>query len=143
MKNALRACMIVVILGWAGLAYGQFTSSLQGVVQDSSGAVIPGATTTLVSVATGVSQTRTADSQGFYKFVSLAPGAYRITVSARGFASHVTEVTLETEQTMNLPVTLSVASQAQSVVVSSRAPVLDTADSRTQMTLDTQALTSL
>ena len=133
----------LLMFGIATCCYGQFSSNLQGTVQDPNGAVIPGATLTLTNSATGVTHTTTSGAQGDFRVVSLAPGDYQLSVSASGFATAKVAVKLQTEQTMNLPVTLRVGSQTQTVQVTDRAPILDTADSRTQLTMDTQALNDL
>jgi len=67
------------------LAYGQYSSNLQGVVTDPSGAVVPNATVQLTSTATQVSSKQTTDSGGNYLFNSTAPGDYEVLVSANGF----------------------------------------------------------
>ena len=63
--------------------------------------------------------------------------------SAKGFASHKVAIRLQTEQTLNVPFTLSLSSQSQTVEVTDRAPVLDTAETRNQMTISTEELDSL
>jgi len=62
---------------FSAAAFAQFSSSVQGVVLDPSGAGIPKATVTLVNDATKASQTATTDAAGNFRFVSLAPGAYK------------------------------------------------------------------
>ncbi len=125
------------------LAFGQYSSNLQGQVTDPSGAVVPGATVQLTSVATQVSQSLTTDPGGNYRFNSLAPGDYQATVSASGFDTEVVKLTLQTGQTVNLPVTLTLAGTRQTVEVSSRAALLDTADSRLEATIGSQELHTL
>jgi hypothetical protein len=125
------------------LAYGQYSSNLQGNVVDPSGAVIPGATAEITNTATGVSQKVTTDSGGNYRFNSLAPGDYQVAVSVAGFNTATIKVTLLTGQTVNLPVTLTVAGSTQRVQVTEQAPVLDTADSRLQATVGSQELHAL
>jgi hypothetical protein len=124
-------------------AFAQFTASIQGVVQDPTGAGVAKAQIELVNVATGVTKTQASDASGNYRFVSLAPGNYKVTVEARGFSKAQAEVTLLTEQNVNLPISLRVGSATESVVVSTQAPIVDTADSRTEMTLDNKGVTQL
>ncbi len=128
---------------FSATAFAQFTASIQGVVQDPSGAGIPKANVQLLNVATGVTRTTASDPSGNYSFLSIAPGAYKITAEAAGFAKSVAEVTLLTEQNLSLPISLKVGSVADQVLVTSQVPILDTADSRTQMTLENQAVAQL
>ncbi|HET6934871.1 MAG TPA: carboxypeptidase-like regulatory domain-containing protein, partial [Candidatus Angelobacter sp.] len=134
-------CVVLFLL--SATAFAQFTASIQGIVQDPSGAAIPKASVTLANTATGASQVTTADASGNYRFVSIAPGPYRITAEAPGFAKSVAQVTLLTEQNLNVPIALKVGSVSDQVVVTTRAPIIDTADSRTQLTLENQAVAQL
>jgi hypothetical protein len=142
-RRLLTALTLFLALNLASVLYAQFSSTLEGVVQDSSGAVIPKAAVELTNLGTRVVQTTTTDASGFYRFVSLAPGQYHVKVTATGFNEGAAELTLLTAQTMNLPITLIVAAQKQEVQVTAQAPVLDTSDSRTEMTLGKVALNDL
>src|ERR1700758_200408 len=59
--------------------------TLLGTVQDSSGAVIPGANVTLTNEGTNVTNQTTTGPEGFYTFPNLNPGQYSVTVEANGF----------------------------------------------------------
>ena len=142
-RRALFASLLLVVFGFTTGAYAQFSSNVQGVASDKTGAVIPSAKIVLINTDTGVAQTTISDARGEYRFVSLAPGPYEVTTSATGFATHKVVVTLTTGQTMDVPFSLEVSSQTQNVEVTDRPPVLDTADSRTQLTIDTEALQDL
>src|SRR5271166_3216280 len=124
-------------------AFAQFTANIQGVVQDPSGAGVPKATVRLVNVNTAVSGETTTDGAGNYRFVSLAPGRYQITVEATGFAKSQVDIELLTEQNLSVPVTLKVGSTSEAITVTTEAPVVDTADSRSQLTLENQAVAEL
>src|SRR6266700_897199 len=132
-----------LIIFSAPLCFAQFTSNVQGVVQDPSGAVVAKATVTLVKAGTQATHTATTDASGDFRFISLAPGAYKLAVEASGYAKSETDITLLTEQNLNVPLALKVGSVSESVVVSTEAPVVDTADSRTQLTLENQAVAQL
>ena len=142
-----RKVLSIVVFAWmlcgCRMLLAQFSGSLQGHVEDPSGASIPKATVTLTNSATNVTQTTQASDSGVYRFDSLAPGNYVVTGSATGFASTKTTFTLSTGQLMNVPLPLRVASSTQTVEVTTQAPVLDTAETRNQLTIDTQALESL
>ncbi len=131
------------VLLFSASAFAQFTASIQGVVQDPSGGAIPKASIQLLNTATGVSHATTSDTSGNYRFVSVAPGTYQITAEAAGFAKSVANLTLLTEQNLNFPISLKVGSVSESVMVTGQAPIIDTADSRTQMTLENKAVAQL
>jgi hypothetical protein len=124
-------------------AFAQFTSSVQGTVQDPSGAGIAKASVQLVNTATRSTETATTDGAGNFRFLSLAPGSYKITVEAAGFTKSEVDVTLLTEQNLNVPIALKVGSVSEALTVTTEAPVVDTADSRTQLTLENQTVAQL
>src|SRR3954449_8898443 len=76
--KALFASLLLVLFAIAPSAFAQFSSNLQGVAADNTGAVIPGAEVTLRNTETGVTQVTKTGSQGDYRFVSLAPGPYEV-----------------------------------------------------------------
>ena len=138
-----RICLFAVALLVTSPAWAQFTSNVQGVVQDSTGAVVPKATVTLTNAGTQATHTTTTDADGNFRFVSLAPGSYKLMVEASGYSKSESTVTLLTEQNVNVPVTLKVGTVTEAVTVTSATPVVDTADSRTQLTLENQAVAEL
>ena len=135
-KRVLLTLLAVgsICLG-ATTASAQYSSSLRGVVSDAGGAVVPGAKVALRSNGTGFTNTATTGENGSFDFQRLPPGEYTVTVQAPGFSVFTTRPTLLTEQTLNLPVTLGIGSDTQTVTVESIAPLLSTADSRLQTTL--------
>ena len=62
------------------------TSSVTGIVTDTSGAVISGATVTLADTKTSKELTTTTDEQGVYRFNQVPPGqGYKLTFTSAGF----------------------------------------------------------
>jgi hypothetical protein len=138
-----RSLWVLTVVLFSTAAFAQFTASIQGVVQDPSGAGVPKATVRLVNANTAVSAETTTDGAGNYIFVSLAPGRYKITVDATGFAKRQVDLELLTEQNLSVPITLKVGSASEAITVTTEAPVVDTADSRSQLTLENQAVAEL
>jgi len=104
---------------------GSITGGLNGVVSDSTGAVIPGAAVTL----TGSQGTRvlTTDSLGRYSATGLTPGTYDVSVTKDGFMkleSKHNEVVVNSSSTLNL--TMQVGNVGQTVEVSAAAVAIDT-----------------
>src|SRR6266403_1099837 len=79
----LTAVCVLALFGASALAAG---GDISGVVKDAKGAVIPGATVTLVSNDPAQPVTTTTDGQGAFKFNSVAAGDYVVLVAAKGFA---------------------------------------------------------
>ena len=83
-------CGLIVLL-LASSVSAQFRAGIQGSVTDPAGAVVPGATVTLVSNETTKTQQTTTSDSGFYRFSNLAPGSYSLTAEAPGFKKQVIE----------------------------------------------------
>src|SRR3954453_21681643 len=134
-------CALFVL--FTASVFAQFTANMQGVVQDQSGAGVAKASVKLVNVGTGATKETSTDASGNYRFVSIAPGDYKITVEASGFSKTEVNVTVLTEQNLNVPVTLKVGAVTEDVTVTTASPVVDTADSRVHLTLENQAVAQL
>ncbi len=81
----LLAISIALMAGTRSMAQIGGAGSIQGVITDGTGAVIPGATVTATNVATGVKTERQTTGAGLYVISPLPPGEYTITVIATGF----------------------------------------------------------
>jgi Carboxypeptidase regulatory-like domain len=143
MKRFSYLIGLCVLLCLSHIASAQFSGTISGVVADPSGAMVPGATLTLRNTGTNEQRVATSTAAGIYQFVSLAPGIYELTTTMAGFSPTKTQLTLETNQTLNIPVKLAVGSSNQTVEVTSQAPILDSADTRLQETLQTETLSAL
>jgi hypothetical protein len=66
-------------------------AAIQGTVRDTTGAVIPGATITVVSTETNLQRAAISNSAGLFSVPDLPPGKYRVQVSRQGFQTRVIE----------------------------------------------------
>jgi hypothetical protein len=140
------AVIFVLLLGTPRLhAQGEAAlASLAGTVQDSTGAVIPGAIVTLTNPERGFNREFTADSSGRYTFSLIAPGTYDLKVTHEGFQTYVqTGVVLTVGQIASLNVTLTVGQITQSVEVHATAALLNTADANVATDVGEQQVTQL
>jgi hypothetical protein len=133
---------IVVAVGVAILAldgaraWAQFTSSIEGTVTDSSGAVIPGAAVTATNEEDGTTQNLTTGAAGYYRFLALPATQYSVKVTMPGFKTIVRQhVRLEASQTKTINVTLEVGA-SEEVVVTASAPLVETAEGRVSGLID-------
>ncbi len=148
-RSIMLRLMLSIAIAFASLIptvlQAQITAgSINGVVQDSSGATIPGATVTIVNTATSATRTAVSSQDGRYVFSQLTPGNFVITVSKTGFATykHI-NVLLQPSQVLELDVQLTVGSVSQQVVVTSAPSLLHTEDANSVVTLSTQELLAL
>ena len=75
---------IVLHAIWLNSADAQVVgATLSGVVVDSSGAAVPGATITITNVDAGTVREATSNDDGLYSAPNLLPGNYEVSVSLR------------------------------------------------------------
>lgn len=103
------------------------TGTISGVVQDSSGAIIAGATITIRDVDTGTARTMTSDEGGRYVAPVLPLGNYELQAQQAGFQTEIRRgitLTVGRDEVINLA--LRVGQQTQSVTVTGEAPLVNT-----------------
>jgi len=99
------------------LAPGQ----LGGLVVDPAGALVPGATVSVVLIGTGLTRTARADLAGRWVVSGLSSGSVRITVDVTGFRKTVEEVSYDASRPRAHNVKLDLGSTNESVMVSAEA----------------------
>jgi len=109
-------------------AQAQYRTSVEGVVTDPSGALIPGATLTLTDQATNETFVRTSNDAGIFNFSALPADHFNLVVDKNGFKKKVlTDLQLIPEQANSLNVQMDLGAESESVSVdASLAPAMDT-----------------
>lgn len=119
------------------------TAQIQGTVQDSSGAVIPGAKVTVTNVDTGASSTATSDSSGSFTVNALVRGHYKAEVQANGFETEVQNLTLDLSQVQALNFRLNLGSANTTITVTDAAPLVESHSSELSTVIQGRQLTDL
>jgi hypothetical protein len=115
--------------------------AINGTVTDSSGAAVPNVKVTITSPAMQGAQTFTTNEQGIYRFPDVPIGLFRMTFEAPGFATMVRDqvnITLGFTATINISMTP--ATQQQTVVVTGETPLVDTTNVTVQGGFNLQQL---
>jgi hypothetical protein len=134
----LSASLSVTAL--AQLTVGHVT----GVIKDSSGAIVPGATVTLTNEATGISAKVTSTSDGDYTFEQVNPGSYSLSVNAPGFQSEVTHgIQVHIQESVTQDYSLNVGNVSQQVTVSSSVPLLQAQSASVEQVVDSKQINDL
>lgn len=90
-----------------------------GIIVDPNGAVVPGASITLVNKQTGGSFTTQSDGEGRWLFSGLQPGPVSVRVDSTGFKSSQQEFAIDSSRPVRLGTTLEVGSVSEVVTVTS------------------------
>ncbi len=143
----VRLSMLLLVLG-AFLSLGAFAQltvgHVTGVVKDSTGAIIPGATVTLTNEGTQISATAATTSSGYYTFEQVNPGSYSLSVDAKGFAPEVTHgIQVHVQQSVTQDYSLTPGSVTQQVTVTSEAPLLQAESASVGQVVDTKQVNDL
>src|SRR6267378_448902 len=88
MRNSrILLVVLVLALSTTELARGQgsSTATVTGTVTDQKGAAVPGAAVELINTATNETRMQTTSDTGYYTFVSVPPGGYKIVIKKAGF----------------------------------------------------------
>jgi hypothetical protein len=113
----------------ASLALAQVDrATLSGLVKDTAGAMVPGATVTVTSLGTNVESHQQTSEAGSYQVGNLIPGRYRVEVEVNGFKKVSQIITLEVGQRGRLDVVLEVGSFSETVTVAETAQLLNASD---------------
>lgn len=130
----LVACAFAPVAG----AQTQITTGvIQGIVTDTSGAVLPGVDVETRNVDTNLKRNLVTDSGGRFVALQLPPGRYTVTFKLSGFATVVQEnVLLTVGQAAQLNPVMKVSGVAETVTVTTQAPTVETARTAAASTLN-------
>ena len=125
----IGAVVLMLICLYTAIAGAQnATTSLRGIVKDSSGALVPGTTVTLVDKATNSTYHAVSNASGFYIFPIVVPAHYLITITSSGFALQSRTAELLVDQPATIDFTLSVKAETETVDVSTATQTLNLTD---------------
>ncbi len=146
-SSSLRPVLVLLTILAASFALAQSqatTGVIEGIVTDSSGAVLPGVTVTLRNTATNFDQVQVTDSGGRFRGVLLPLGPYEIRASLEGFAPQLVRgVDLGVGQTRTVDIKMSQAAVSEELVVTAEAPLIETARTEGATRLNEEAMSDL
>jgi hypothetical protein len=146
MRTALRltCCCAILLLAPIPHVFAQTTGSINGLVTDNTGAVLPGVTVNASSPVLMGTQTTVTNPEGQYRFPTLPPGTYRLTFELTGFSTVVRDgIVVQVGFTATVPVQLAVASLQETVTVSGASPVVDVQNTNIQNNFTNEVLKSI
>jgi hypothetical protein len=134
------------LLGLAALVFfaaagrAQSTAAISGTVQDTTGALVPGAKIVLTNQASKAQWSTSSNGEGFFSFAAIPPATYSLDISRTGFQTWtVTGIVAHPGDSLAVPkIALSVGRAEASVVVTAEAAGV-TMDSPEHSTLITSS----
>jgi len=141
----LRYSIVLTLLVFSFCAArADVTGAISGTVRDRGQAVVSGAHVRIVNVHTDLGQETTTGSDGSYHFLALPPGAYNITVTAKGFQTYTaSDINLQVNDQLRIDAVLKVGTVAEQVNVSANAVQVETQSTQLGNVIDSQQMLSL
>lgn len=114
--SAALICGLLLFFGPTVFAQARI-GSVQGVVKDPGGALVPNAEITVTQPVTGYRQTTQTDAQGSFKLVNLPFNTYKVRAAAAGFQPSEQSIDLETTIPLTMELSLMLAETTAAVTI--------------------------
>ena len=102
--------------------------TIEGVVKDQSGAVVPNARVQIIQTETNSALELSTNGEGLYNAPNLPVAIYRVVIGKPGFGTVVREpVDVRPRASVRVDVSLNPGTVSESITITADAPVLDTA----------------
>jgi hypothetical protein len=130
LQHATALLVLATLISPALVLAQTSMGGVSGTVKDSTGAVLPGASVTLVNSATGVAVERQTNEAGFYWFVNVRPGTYSLSVELNGFnRAQVEAFSVGVNEAVIRNVGLQVGAVSETTTVVSQSELIQTSSS--------------
>ena len=117
MNKAFHLAILFLLTGSAFAQSLGNAGTIEGIVADQSGALVPKATITIANSVTGYRQTLDSGSDGTFRLLNIPPNSYHLTVTAPGFSSFTQDVVIRSAVPVQVKAILPVAAAESSVTV--------------------------
>jgi hypothetical protein len=144
-RSLLSALSFAFISLLVPAAFGQTitTADAVGVISDTSGAAVPGATVTISSSESGEVRTATANTKGEYRFPLMKPGDYIISAASKGLKSNISKITLLVGQEQEVNIIMNPQGTTITVEVNTEAPILQAENANLETSFSTKQVEQL
>ncbi len=145
-RRCLAIATVLMGLFASGVAViAQTTSGMvTGRVTDSTGAVLPGVTVTVVNVRTGDTRVALTNEQGLFRAPNLNPSRYEVRVELSGFRKIIQQnLELGVSETINLTFKLEIETVEQAITVSGESPLINTTNAEVGTKIEARQVVDL
>src|SRR3982750_2240404 len=133
MFKHLKAAAAVVAVGLTVLAphaavrQTAATGTIEGIVSDPTGAVLPGVTIVVKNSETGLTRDLVSDESGRYRAAALQPGTYEVAATLSGFQNlTLGNIAVQVGQSIPVDVKMKPAGVSEVITVTGESPIIDT-----------------
>ncbi|MBI4876319.1 MAG: carboxypeptidase regulatory-like domain-containing protein [Acidobacteria bacterium] len=142
--NCLSRIPIALLVFSVPIASQTITASLEGVVRDPSGALVPGARVQVVNTATNITTRLETRPDGRFLAPSLPPGSYFVSIEASGFKKvERSGIVLQVNQVARIEIALEVGAVTDTVEITAQAPLLESTSSALGQVVENRSITNL
>lgn len=144
-RQSLALLLLTICLGASAALHAQTPqATISGVVTDTTGAIVPGATVTAVNSAIAKRTETITNDDGFFVLNALPIGQYTVEAEKAGFKKFIRQdLTLTTAATIPLDIQLSTGDVAEVVTVTGETPLLQTRTSEYSQTIESRTVQDL
>ena len=134
----------IIVRFACGIVWAQATSQIQGIMQDSSGAVIPGVEVKATQTETGIVRTALTGEDGRYVLPNLPIGPYRLEVNMAGFSPYVqTGIVLQVASIPAVNITLQLGAVSEQIQVEANTALVETQTTSVGAVIENQRILEL
>jgi outer membrane receptor protein involved in Fe transport len=145
-SNRIILAMITLAFAFVGApAHAQQTTgNVSGRIVDAQGAAVPGVTVTATNTQTGFSRSDVSDAEGIYRLTALPVGTYDLAAELTGFQKRESKaIVVSVGQSLEVPMTLTVAAVQENVTVTGETPLIETRSSSVGGVVDVSRIENL
>src|SRR6266851_3326259 len=145
-RHGVKVLVLIFVLGLTVPMRAQLGNegSIEGIVTDPSGAVVPGVSLKARNTDTSATFTATSDASGLFRFLILPVGTYELAAEHSGFATLVEKnVVVAIGAKISLTLSLKLATGTETVVVKSETPLLESTRSQVSSAVDPRLVANL
>jgi hypothetical protein len=145
LRLPLLMLLFAVLTATAGIAQTDVTTSrISGTVEEASGSALPGVTIEATNTETGLVMVEVTDERGFFRVLNLPTGTYTISATLEGFTTATAEnVRLLLGSTPTINFTLQSSSVAETITVTTEAPVVEVTNTTASTTIQSEQIENL
>ena len=145
MTRIVRIVLSATVLLLLSVSTALAQATIAGVVRDSSGAILPGASVEATSSSlTEKVRTAVSDAAGQYRIVTLPPGAYTVTFTLAGFKSvRRDNVSVSGSGVIPINADMQLGSLEETITVTGASPLVDTQTTRRETVVSAETINAL